>query len=54
MVGTHSQVHRGQMSHICGISPLSVKFFHNTIVYSSSGVAELTQFQSIEMNIKVL
>ena len=54
MLETHSQVHRGQMSHICGISPLSVKFFHNTIVYSSSGVTNVTQFQAIVMIIKVL
>ena len=25
MLGTHSELRRGQMSHICDISPLSVK-----------------------------
>ena len=35
MLGTHSELHRGQMSHICDISPLRVKFFLvNCIFYT--------------------
>ena len=37
MLGTHSELYRGQMSHICDISPLRVNKI-NTKINNNSGL----------------
>ena len=34
-IGTHSELHRGQMSHICDISPPRVNYMFSELIYTS-------------------
>ena len=40
MLGTHSELHRGQMSHICDISTLRVKYLLFFIFFFISSILQ--------------